>query len=154
MKSSLSKSIVTNLIFLMVFTFIMGCAATQLSTDQPHETWVGEMTGMVTGKLRLSAWRTDEKQDIQTVESKLNLIIESTAGGYGGGTMRGRLKGTIKDNRIEATIFGHAAVTDGYADVRGKLTGSISEGKGFGTWQITARTHSLYFNGEWAIARQ
>lgn len=153
MRSTLSTSIFTYLMGLMLFTFLTGCAATPVSAPLHQETWTGEMTGMITGKVRLSAWQTDEQQGIRTVESKLNLIIESTAGGYGGGTMRGRLKGTIQNGRIEATIFGHAAVTDGYADVRGRFTGRISDHHGAGTWQVSADTYSLYFTGKWEIAK-
>ncbi len=154
MRGALSKSNFTCLVVLLVFTVIMGCAATRVSTDRHQETWAGEMTGMVTGRLKLFTWQTVEKDNIKTVESRLNLIIESTAGGYGGGVMKGQLKGTIKNGRIDAVISGYATVADGSSDVRGRLTGILTESEGSGSWQITASVDSFSFNGKWTITKQ
>ena len=142
------------LLLLIINGLLFGCAITEPVPTGDKITWVGEMTGMATGKLELIAWRAHGQGDVQSISSTFDLEFGSSAGAFGHGNFRGRLTGRIKDGVLEATISGHVESQDGADTARGKFVGTVSETQGFGTWEVLAAIEMMYFSGEWFIEKK
>lgn len=139
---------------LLGIMLLAGCVTTETAPEGAKTLWVGEMTGMGEGEMKLNSWEVTGEGDVQEVNSQVLVKITSTAGGYGGGTLTGRLTGRIKDGLLEATFVGFARVSDGNASVHGRFIGTVSETQGFGTWDMTASGEGGRFTGEWSVQRQ
>ncbi len=73
--------------------------------------------------------------------------ISDTAGGHGGGTARGSIKGTL-DNRVLTTrIDGRVTIAGGTYPISGSMKGTFEGKKAFGTW--VARHQAGSHSGKW-----
>lgn len=124
------------LIMLIVVLSIFGCASTQLVPDADTDKWIGEISGMAEGDLELFIKQTQGQGDFYSVTGSCAISLETTAGGYGSGTVTGQMKGKIKNGIMKAKIYGHAQVEDGSSQISGKIIGTISKTQAFGTWSI------------------
>ena len=124
------------LITLIVVLSILGCASTQLVTDADTEKWIGKISGMAEGDLELFIKQTQGQGNFYSVTGPFVMNLKTTAGGYGGGTVTGHMKGKIESGIMKAKISGHAQVEDGSSQISGELVGTISRTQAFGTWRI------------------
>lgn len=120
---------------LMVILSILGCASNQFVPDANTEKWIGKISGMAGGDLELYIKQTQGQGDFYSLAGPLVLKLETT-GGYGSGTIKGHVKGKVKNGIIEAKISGQAQVEDGSSHISGKMIGSISKTQAVGTWKL------------------
>ena len=146
------------MLFILPFTlfFLSGCVSTQPEQGTDGEPWVGKLTGMVDAELKLFFSRFEEEKDVYLVKGTFEGDIARVSGGYGSGTMKGKIEGKVKDGIFNVRIWGHANVTAGSATLDGKMIGTLSKTQAFGTWNIIARDTegTLYqFSGEWSAEK-
>jgi hypothetical protein len=143
------------LILPVTFFFLSGCASTQTEKGTDWEPWVGELTGEVGADLKMFFSRLEEDKGVYLVKGTFEGDIEKVSGGYGSGTMTARIKGRVKDGIFELSMWGFASVSDGSANINGKMIGTLSKTQAFGTWIINAlddeRTYK--FSGEWSAKK-
>ena len=149
-KTTLFLKLVTLLILPFTLFFLSGCASTQSEQGTDWEPWVGELTGMIEADLKMFFSRFEEEQDAYLVKGSFVGDIASVSGGYGSGTMNGKIEGKVKDGIFNVRMWGNASVTGGLATINGKMIGTLSKTQAFGTWNIDAQAEELYrFSGEW-----
>ena len=143
------------LVLPLTFLFFSGCASTQTEKDSDWEPWVGELSGMVDADLNMFFSRLEEAEGIYLVKGTFKGDIESVAGGYGSGTMTARIKGRVKDGIFDLSMWGFASVSEGRANIDGKMIGTLSKTQAFGSWTINAlddeRTYK--FSGDWSAKK-
>ena len=81
----------------------------------------------------------------------MTMKAQRITGGYGEGEIRCNIKGTIKNEVMNASIHGRAVVSDGSADVSGTLVGTMSKTQAFGTWRL-AHVEGVH-SGEWTAEK-
>jgi hypothetical protein len=145
------------ILFILPFTlfFLSGCASTQVEQGADWEPWVGEFTGMVDADLKMFFSRLEEEKDVYLVKGTFEGDIGRVSGGYGSGTMKGKIEGKVKDGIFNVRMWGHANVSDGAATIGGKMIGTLSKTQAFGTWNINARDADDVYNlsGEWSAEK-
>lgn len=155
-KTTLFLKLVIVLILPLTFFSISGCATVPAEQGTDQEPWVGKLTGEIDADLKMFFLRLEEEQDIYVVQGTFKGNIERAAGGHGSGTMRGVIKGKVKDGIFNVGIRGRANVSAGSATIDGKMIGTLSKTQAFGTWHIIARDieGTLYdFSGEWSAEK-
>ena len=152
MKTRSSTALYPVVISVVLCTLFWGCVTTQESSSGvPKNTWTGEMTGMATAKLVLESWQDDKSGSETVIKGSIRIEVDSARGGVQDMTVRGRLKGRIKDGLMEAQFSGTAEGTTCIGD----FIGTMSETQGFGTWKIDAMDEeALRFTGDWTLERQ
>ncbi|MCP4372364.1 MAG: hypothetical protein GY797_30305 [Deltaproteobacteria bacterium] len=138
-------------ITLIVIFSVIGCASTQFVPDPDSEKWIGQISGMAKGNLELFIKQTQGQDDLYSVAGLFVMNIETTAGGYGSVTARGRINGKIKNETMKAKIFGDAQVEGTFYQISGKMIGTISKTQAFGTWKIT-HIEGLH-SGKWTAKK-
>jgi hypothetical protein len=121
---------------LIVALYILGCASTQFVPDPDSEKWIGKISGMAKGNLELFIKQTQGQNDLYSVAGLFVMDMETTAGGYGSVTARGRINGKIKNGTMKAKIFGDAQVEGTFYQISGEMIGNISKTQASGTWKI------------------
>jgi hypothetical protein len=103
----------------------------------------------------MSFSRFEEEEDVYLVKGTFEGDIGSVSGGYGSGTMKGKIEGKVKDGIFNVRFSGHANVTGGLATIDGKMIGTLSKTQAFGTWIIVARDdeRTYEFSGEWSAKK-
>ena len=131
------------LLFGIVSIILSGCVTPkpQPQPDAGTDIWTGELTGVIPGGFKLTAWPKGGNQDFQIVKGSMNLKMTS----MGSGTAD--LNGTIKDGIIEAYISG---LVDSYY-FSGSIKGNISENRGTGTWIVD--TPDGKYEGKWTARK-
>jgi hypothetical protein len=147
-----------SILFILPLTlfFLSACASTKAQQGTDWETWVGELTGMIDADLKMFFSRFEEEKDVHLVKGAFKGDIGSVSGEFGSGRMNGEIKGKVKDGILNVRMTGRANVTAGSATIDGKMIGTLSKTRVFGTWNITARdiAGTLYeFSGEWSAEK-
>lgn len=139
----------------LIFLLPSSCATTPAEQAADWEPWAGELTGMVDADLKLFFARVAEAENVHMVKGSFEGDIGRVAGGYGSGTMKGVIKGKVKDGIFNVRMRGRATVTEGSAAVTGKLVGTLSKTQAFGTWKIEAQDSedTYHFSGEWSAQK-
>jgi hypothetical protein len=147
------KSLTIPMVCLIILCSFIGTASSQqASTNAYTEVWAGELTGMVEGTMTLNALAIDETKNELTMESKIKMKINRHTAGFGKVSLKGTLKGRIKDGLLQAIISGYAHDEDGRYRAKGPLIGTLSETQGFGTYSIFC--NGMYYKGEWTLEKQ
>ena len=152
-KAALFLKPVILLVLLVTLVFLSGCASTQDEQGAEWEPWVGELTGMVEADLKMFFSRFEEGKDVYLVKGTFKGDMREVAGGYGSGKMNAKIEGKVKDGIVNLHMWGIAYVSEGQADIDGKLIGTLSQTQAFGTWIIKARDDEgklFEFTGEWS----
>lgn len=140
-------------LFLMPFVIccLSGCASLPGEQEIQGEPWTGEFTGMIDADLEMSVARFEAGRDTFMVKGTFEGEIGRVAGGFGNGTMRGAIKGEVKDGVFNVGINGRATVTEGSARITGRMKGTLSNRKASGTWVIDAHSSegTYTFSGAW-----
>jgi len=133
-------------IILMAAFFLVEYASAQDVPAVDSEEWVGKMTGMANGDVKLFIARTGTEGD-GSVKGTLNMAFGMSQGGYGAGTITSTIAGTVTNGILKAELLGDVQVSAGTFGVFGELIGTISETQISGTWVVDhiAGSHS----GEW-----
>lgn len=145
-----SKHFVLFIMLIVVF-LIFGCGSTQMVPDADSVTWVGKITGMADGDLKLFIKQTEGQGDFHSITGRFVINLESTAGGHGSGTVTGRIKGRVKNGIMKAKMVGHAQVEDGSSHIFGEMAGTISKTQALGTWKVEHREGS--HSGKWTAEK-
>jgi len=135
------KLIFTSRRFFLLFTLIvvlsiLGCASTQFVPDADTEKWIGKISGMAKGDLEFFIKQTQGQGDFHSVTGPFVMNLGSTAGGYGGATVTGLMKGKVKNGIMKTKFFGEAEVEDTFYRISGEMIGTISKTQASGTWRI------------------
>jgi hypothetical protein len=135
--------------------YLSGCASTQTEQGTDWEPWNGELTGMIDADLKMLFSRIEEQKDVYLVKGIFEGDIGRVSGGYGSGTMNGKIEGKVKDGIFTVRMWGHARVDEGSAAIGGEMIGTLSKTQAFGTWTINARDDedSYKFTGEWSAKK-
>ena len=145
------------ILFILPFAlfFLSGCASMQAEQGTEREPWVGEFTGMVEADLKMYFSRIEKKKDVYLVKGSFKGDISEISGGYGSGTMKAKIEGTVKDGIFNLRMWGQAGVSDGQAFIDGQMIGTLSKTQAFGTWIIQARDDegTYDFTGEWSARK-
>ena len=118
---------------LMAGFFIVGYASTHVASAAEGEEWVGTMSGMADGDIKLFITPTGRKGE-DSVSGELTMELDMTEGGYGTGTAKCSIKGKMTNGTLKSKIFGFVHVSVGSSDIVGELNGTISETRISGTW--------------------
>ena len=149
-------------IFLTLLVLLPGgCVTTDPNSGEgsvptgDQTVWLGEITGGAVGDLELLTWRVAESDSELQLRSKIKLKLQRIGHTAEHGTLRGELRGRIKDGLMEARLNGTAETseTDGAVSVSGVFIGTVSETQGFGTWKASGGDSGL-LSGEWNMQRQ
>jgi hypothetical protein len=152
-KTALFLKLVLLLVLPFTLVFLSGCASTQDGQGAEGEPWTGELTGMVEADLKMFFSRIEEKKDVYLVKGTFKGDIKEVEGGFGEGKMNARIEGKVKDGIFNLRMRGIATVSDGQANIDGKLIGTLSKTQAFGTWIIKAHDDEgrlFEFSGEWS----
>lgn len=143
-----SKLIVVFSILIAGF-FIVGYATSQVASAAEGEEWVGKVTGMADGDLKLFVTPTGGEGD-GSVRGKLTVDLDFT-GTYGSATATCSIKGNVTNGILKGIISGSVLLDVGSTGIDGELIGTISETQMSGTWSVThiAGSHS----GEWTAEK-
>jgi hypothetical protein len=136
---------------IMVLSILLGCASTQLVPDANTEKWVGKISGMARGDLKLFIKQIQGQSDLYLAKSPFVMNLDATAGGYGKVEVTGHMKGKVKNGIIKAKIFGNAQVGDSFYQISGEMIGTISKTQAFGTWKI--RHIKGLHSGKWTAKK-
>ena len=114
------------------------------------EVWVGKMTGMAHGDIKLFITRTGAAGE-GSVTGTFNMAFSTSQGGYGGGTATCNVEGTVTKGILKAELLGDVQVSVGTFGIFGELTGTVSETQISGTWAVdhVAGSHS----GDWTAEK-
>ena len=134
-----------------LFLFTVNVMGTQPVKNTPMQTWKGEITGMVIGEWTANILKVKNSQSELTVESRVKMALKNVAG-YGGASLKGRIKGKIKDGLFQADFSGSASHSEGQSMVSGSFIGTLSETQGFGSYRLNGDGEQ--FNGEWTLQKQ
>ena len=145
-KSIQAPKLIVLCIILMAAFFLVEYAAAQDVPAADSEVWVGKMTGMANGDMKLFITRTGQEGD-SSVRGTLNMAFGMSQGGYGSGTATCTIEGTVSKGILKAELLGDVQVNVGTFGVFGELIGTTSETQISGTWVVdhVAGSHS----GEW-----
>jgi hypothetical protein len=152
-KTALFLKLVLLLVLPFTLVFLSGCASTQDEQGAEWEPWAGELTGMVEADLKMFFSRFEEEKDVYLVKGTFKGDIREVSGGYGSGKMNAKIEGKVKDGIFNLRMRGIATVSDGQANINGKLIGTLSKTQAFGTWIIKAQDDEgrlFEFTGEWS----
>lgn len=139
------------LLFLSVFGLLAGCISPKPLPDVKKNIWVGEITGMAIGKMRIIYWQTEGNNTDQMIQGNLVIDVEQAANGQGGVCLKSSLKGRIKNKLMEVKFSGN--VED--ATFHGKLTGTMAESHGYGTYMIYVPDEAAgQYTGKWTLKKQ
>lgn len=143
-------------VMLLIFYGMTGCAAAPNGRETQGEPWTGELTGMIDADLEMFISRFEEGGDAYLVKGTFEGDIGRVAGGYGSGTMRGAIKGEVRDGRFNVGINGRATVTEGSARITGQMKGTLSNPEASGTWTIDAHSSegTYSFSGAWRAQKR
>ena len=135
--------------------FLSGCPSTQVEQGADWEPWVGDLTGGVNADLKMFFSRIEKEKDVYLVKGSFEGDIGEISGGYGSGTMNAKIEGKVKDGIFNIRMWGHANVSEGEANITGKMIGTLSKTQAFGTWIINARDDErpYEFSGEWSAKK-
>jgi len=135
--------------FLAVLS-ILGCASTQFVPDADSEKWIGKISGMAQGDLKLFIMVTQGQNDLHSVSGPLIMNVKRTAG-YGVTKVTGHIKGKIKNGNMNAKIVAKVSDEGGVYQLSGKMLGTISKTQAFGTWILSHIEGS--HSGKWAAEK-
>jgi hypothetical protein len=144
-----SRLTVVFIVLIAVF-FIVGYATSQVASAADSEEWVGKVTGMADGDLKLFITPTGGERD-GSVGGELTVDLNFT-GAYGSATAICSIKGKITNGILKGIISGSVLLDVGSTGIDGELIGTtISETQMSGTWSVThiAGSHS----GEWTAEK-
>lgn len=135
-------------ILIAVF-FIVGDASTHTVSAADAEEWVGTMSGMADGDIRLFITPTGGEGE-SSVRGELTMDLDITEGGYGSATATCSVKGTVIDGTLKADISGMVQAAAGTSSISGVLNGIIAESQMSGAWTAhhIAGTHSGTWTAE------
>lgn len=138
-------------IVFIVLTTASGCVSTQTASQADAEKWTGKLSGMVEGDFELFIHRAEDQVNDFPISGRFEAELDSTAGGYGGGTLSCRLNGVIRNGNLKSTLSGFVKVDEGSSQISGKMTGTISDTHASGTWIISHVEGS--HSGKWTAWR-
>jgi len=151
MTAKLSNLLKSLLLFLCAFALLTGCVSPKPPPGVRKDLWVGELTGMIRGPIRISSWQSGENKNIQITEGRFTMHVDSAWGGFSDISVQGDVRGRIKDGLMEAKISGSA--DDSFFS--GVLIGTVSEIQGFGTWRLDVPEEDAgTYTGEWTLQKQ
>ena len=134
--------------------FLSACVSSTVTYhDADAQIWIGNMTGMATGNIKMKSWEVKESKGEHKIKSKIVVKIGQTADGHTG-TMESIMTGLIIEEKFEGRLSGHAIMVDGGSPVRGKFIGKFSDTKGSGIWVISADNSPLRYTGKWTLEKQ
>ena len=135
-----------------ILPLLTACAARPPSgsIDADVQTWVGTFTGMAQGDFKLLTKQAENEKDEYSFTGS-SVINVADAGGYGPGTITSRLKGQVKDGRLQATIAGSIQVQSGSSDMAGEMSGIVSKTQASGTWSMRHSRGAL--SGNWTAEK-
>jgi len=134
------------------FLFLNSCVSTN-QYSQTSDVWNGTITGEAIGKIKIFLHDDNGGTGTKTISGEITAKI-SSANQYGGGSMRGRLSGTIKNKIVTGKIFGDVSVSDGDSPIAGNFSGELSESSGSGEWFVSASLDLARFKGKWTLEKQ
>lgn len=150
MAVKLSNILKVLLFFLWFFALLTGCIASKPPPGVKTDIWVGKITGMAEGELRITFWNAGKNNNDQIIQGQLILNVER-AYGQEKTCLKSSIKGQIKDGRMKARISGDV---EG-ATFIGEFIGIMSESHGSGTWTIDVQDEAAgRFTGEWTLQKQ
>lgn len=138
------------LIVFFAVVSILGCASTQFVPDADSEKWVGKISGMAEGDLKLFIMVTQGQSNLHSVSGPLTMNLKTTTG-YGDAKVEGRIKGKIKSGNMNAKIFANVSVEGSVYQLSGKMVGTISKTQASGTWSLSHIEGS--HSGKWTAER-
>jgi hypothetical protein len=143
------------LILSLTLSFLSGCVTTREVKGTEWEPWIGELSGGVGANLKMFFSRIEEDKNVYLVKGSFEGDIGEISGGFGGGTMNAKIEGKVKDGIFNIRMWGHANVSEGQANITGKMIGTLSKTQAFGTWIINARDDErpYEFTGEWSAQK-
>lgn len=112
--------------------------------------WIGSVSGQMTGDLKMVVVEHENLPDYQKIKSNLSINNFKTIDGYNG-TIRGVMKGLVKEGEFEGTFTGRAQAGEGNSDIKGKFLGTFSDTKGSGTWRVKVDAINTIFTGDWLL---
>lgn len=130
--------------------YTLGCASTQIVPDADSEKWIGKISGMAQGDLKLFIMVTQGQNDLHSVSGPLAMNLKTTTG-YGGVKVTGHIKGKIKSGNMDAKIIANASVEGMVYQLSGKMVGTISKTQAFGTWSLSHIEGS--HSGKWTAEK-
>jgi len=139
------------LITFIVALSVLRCTTAQLVHDPDAEKWIGKISGMAKGNFELFIKQTQGQGNLYYVSGPFVMNLGTTAGGYGGATVTGSIKGKIKNEIMKTNIFGNAQVEDSFYQISGEMIGTISKTLAFGTWTI--RHIEGLHSGKWTAEK-
>jgi hypothetical protein len=154
-KTAIFLKLTILMILLFTLCITSGCVTTRAVQGTDWEPWVGELTGMVEADLKMFFSRIEKDKDVYSVKGSFEGEIGEISGGYGSGTMNAKIGGKVKDGIFNIRIWGHANVSEGQANINGKMIGTLSKTQAFGTWIIIALDDErpYEFSGEWSAKK-
>ena len=138
----------------MMIFFLSACVSSTVTYhDADAQIWIGNMTGMAAGDIKMKLWEVKKSTGEHKTKSKIVVKIGQTTDGHTG-TMEGIMTGLIIEKKFEGRLTGHAIMVAGDSPVRGKFIGTFSDTKGSGTWVISADSSPLRYTGKWTLEKQ
>ncbi len=138
---------------IMFLSACVGSMATYHKSNSEPEIWTGDISGMVTGDIKIETWEMEDSAGNQKTENKIIAKNFRSIDGHSG-RMQGVLSGLITDGKSEGSFFGDAVAIDGNASLRGVFVGNFSNMTGKGTYRITADRGSKIYTGKWTLQSQ
>ena len=126
--------------------------AGQSSGDTKTAIWSGQLKGMAEGKLILNTCAVAASKNEFSVESRVTMKLKQINSGSGQVSLKGILKGRLKDGLLKAKISGHAYDDDGAYSAKGDFVGTLSETQGFGMYNIYCE--GTYYKGGWTLNKK
>jgi hypothetical protein len=151
MVTKLLNTLKVFLFFLSVFSLLAGCVSSQPPSGTKKSIWLGEITGMATGKMEITSWTAGENTNDQIIQGQLFLFVENAQGGHGDIKLKSSIKGRIKNGLMKVKISGYV---EG-ATFMGDFRGTMSDSKGSGTWIVDVPDEGAgQYTGKWTLKKQ
>jgi hypothetical protein len=139
------------LFFLCTFVLLTGCISSGPPKGAKTDIWVGEITGMAKGKIRITSWQAGENNNDQIIQGQLIINVGQASGGHGGTRLKSSFRGWIKNGLMKVKISGNV---EG-ATFMGEFIGTMSERHGSGTWSVDVPDEDAgHYTGEWTLQKQ
>ncbi len=139
------------LFFLCTFILLAGCISSGPPKGAKTDIWVGKITGMAKGELRITSWPAEENSNDQIIQGQLILNVEQASGGHGAVQLKSNFSSRIKDGLMQVKISG---TVEG-ATFMGKFIGTLSKRHGSGTWIVDVPDEAAgQYTGEWTLKKQ
>lgn len=142
---------ILSLFLLTAFLFLNSCVSTE-NTAQTSDVWTGKITGLAEGPIKLFLHDLNGNTGTKKFSGEFSAKVTGSDV-YGGGTMRGKISGNIKNNILTGKISGYVSVSDGDSPILGDFNGEISESRGSGIWNAKG-SHDFKKAGNWTLKKK